>query len=113
MCFINKRSWGKSRKWETLGGGCSDLGEREWWFGPGYVGRDGEQWSDLRYILVVEPLGFADGRCEGKGIKCGPTGLGPGSNGSLKSSTEMAEIKGFMGASAVRRIRSSVLGLYV
>lgn len=87
---------------------------REWWLGPGYCRRDGEQWSDLGYILVVETLGFADGRCEGKELRMGPQGLGPDSNGRLKSPyTEMAEIKGFMGASAVRRIRSSVLGLYI
>lgn len=72
------------------------------------------QWSDLGYILVVEPLGFADGRCEGKESRMRLQGLGPGSNGRLKSPfTEMAVLKAFMGASAVRRIRSSVLGLHI
>lgn len=63
---------------------------------------------------MVEPLGFADGRCEGKESRMGLQGLGPGSNGRLKSPfAEMAEIQAFMGASAVRRIRSSVLGLHI
>ena len=32
---------------------------------------------------MVEPLGFADGRCEGKESRMGLQGLGPGSNGRL------------------------------
>lgn len=27
-------------------------------------GDGGEKWSDLGYILMVEPTGFADGKCE-------------------------------------------------
>lgn len=52
------RGW---RQGDQGGGDCNSQSKSQWWLSQDRSVWNGEHWADWAHVLVVEPLGFADG----------------------------------------------------